>query len=1715
MKKVFTFLLLTFLFIININADVTMSYDKAVNNSQRYVYKFNKYGKYIITDKKYIEIVNSDTAIIPFAFKSNKSTVNTDFTRGGLLNEEEFIISKDSNGNTYLSQDVEFFLMKDGTIKAINVLNNDVIDAGDKKYALRVTEFVIPGTKTKGSGTKNNPWEFVGTYKLTFYIENGKITNNNLSVDKYIVYAVESTEGQIVINFKPDSTFAYYNNNCDFEYEYDKTNKIHRIFKSNKDITSDKECTINLIATGLLVQYDLNGGTGNCENLSVTKGSKLTNICTSVSKPGYMFKGWKDASGNTVTKDTIVNDNLKLTAEWEIKKYTLTVKPNGGVWNNQTENKTIEQEYMSTTTIDNPTKGSTYKITFDSNNTNATISKNIVEAERPFSNWKLTKDVNDVTTKLENNKFTFGTSNATIEANYGVNSNNTTLALISKAGHTCKWNTKSDGSGTSYSSGYANYSANSNITLYAICSANSYKVLLDNQGATTAGTSSVSVTYGKNISNITVPAKKYKVTLVYDSTKTEEKTVNLTFGGYYSEKNGKGIQYINASGSGVKAYDKASNTTLYAKWNSASITLPTPSKTGYTFDGWYTQSSGGTKVSNTYTPAGNVTLYAHWTNVNYTLTINPNGGIWNNTTSNSTKTGTTNSKLSIANPTPKGYTVSFNPNGGNNVNSITSQRTFKNWSLSGPGSMSGTTYTFGAGNATLTANYNNGSITLPSATKAGHNFKGWYNNGCGTTFIGNAGESYTPTSNVTLKACYSYYAYILDVYPNGGTWNGTTEKTRIEPLAKPKPSIYGNTEYTGKIYSTIEIPNPIPPSGYTVSFNTNGGSSVSSITSTKSFDRWDNSSPGKFSGTTYTYGEGSGYITAKYKNNSVNLPTPTKSGYTFVGWYTASSGGTKVSNTYIPEKNITLYAHWSANSYTLTINPNGGKWNNSTSNSTKTGKTNSTVTIDNPTPIGFTVSFDSNGGNNVSSITSQRTFANWSLSGSGSISGTTYTFGAGNATLTANYNNGSITLPSATKAGYKFKGWYSNGCGTTLIGNAGESYTPTSNITLKACYSYIAYILDVNPNGGTWNGTTSTTRINPLASPKPSINGQTEYTGKIGTTIDIANPTPSSGYTVSFNTNGGNTINSMTSTKSFSGWINLGAGSISETTFTYGEGNGSLKANYKNNSITLPTPSKSGYTFVGWYTASSGGTKVSNTYTPTGNVTLYAHWSANSYTLSFDANGCGTLGVSYVTATVGKTYGDADDGDGLPSIALTTGKKFDGWYTSSSGGNKITNSTTVTASSDNGTLYAHCSYINYNISYNLANGTYGSSHPTSAKYGDVINISKPSKKVTISLSRGTNASNAKISSTSVSAAQTFAGWTATNLNTTTARRGTSSSSVNTQWSSGSTKSTYTYYKNLTATNNATVNLTANWTQKNVTLPTITKSGYTCGWATSSNATTYKYESGATYVPNANGSSNLTLYGVCKRIAPPSLTVKFTTSAGYTNTCTSAYTTSHGSCTFDDKYYAPLSLSIVATDTNEVTNMKLEYNKPGQTSYTDITGSYELSFTKSDNTYTAKTSIGSSGKRKLRITATNNKGKTGTVILNINIIPRTFAAQNNCSDKTLTADGNIFVWKGESSCTNASKSPCGQMQKDTLGLISQGAELCYVKTISSSSNVIFIAAWIEESQFSHKGGVLTKGYPGYGTATTKTFNGKTYYYSKLTAWCKNASCGGGWVIKPEI
>lgn len=67
-----------------------------------------------------------------------------------------------------------------------------------------------------------------------------------------------------------------------------------------------------------------------------------------------------------------------------------------------------------------------------------------------------------------------------------------------------------------------------------------------------------------------------------------------------------------------------------------------------------------------------------------------------------------------------------------------------------------------------------------------------------------------------------------------------------------------------------------------------------------------------------------------------------------------------------------------------------------------------------------------------------------------------------------------------------------------------------------------------------------------------------------------------------------------------------------EITITYNANGGTVERSSDTisagESITLPIPSRSGYTFSGWFTSSTGGTAVSSPYKPIDNATLYAHW---------------------------------------------------------------------------------------------------------------------------------------------------------------------------------------------------------------------------------------------------------------------------------------------------------------------------------------------------------------------------------------------------------------------------------------------------------------------------------------------------------------------------
>ena len=555
----------------------------------------------------------------------------------------------------------------------------------------------------------------------------------------------------------------------------------------------------------------------------------------------------------------------------------------------------------------------------------------------------------------------------------------------------------------------------------------------------------------------------------------------------------------------------------------------------------------------------------------------------------------------------------------------------------------------------------------------------WYLYTKVTDNAGNRATDIQKSNPYTVNYSVSYDA-------NGGT--GAPNSQIKEPnkditLSTTKPSRTGYTFIgwsTNKNSSTAEYqPGAIYSNNESVTLYAVWKAKQVEVTFVRNTSSTDNTSVTQ----TFTYG-----VTGqKFSDKGW-----TKTGYTLLGWNKDRNASTQqysplsgVSDSWINSNSpkVTIYAIWKINSYSLTVNPNGGTWNNTTENSTITQNYGTTKTIANPTPpAGYKVTFNGNGGSTPDAQTSTKSFASWTNSGSGTLSGTTYTFGAGNGTLTANYKNNAITLPTPTRTGYTFAGWYDAASGGNKVGNAGATYTPTATKTLYAHWTVNQYTLTVNPNGGTWNNTTSSSSI------------KQNY----GSTKTIANPTPPAGYKVTFNGNGGSTPSAITSTKSFTSWTKGGSGTLSGATYTFGAGNGTLTANYKNNAITLPSTSRNGYTFLGWYDAASGGNKIGNagaTYTPTTAKTLYAHWQDKTLPTM------GTLTASTTAWTNGNVTltGKARDlGSGISYYQFST----NGGLTASSGGwVGVTNTTaeisrthTVTS---NGTYYFYIKDASGNV----------------------------------------------------------------------------------------------------------------------------------------------------------------------------------------------------------------------------------------------------------------------------------------------------------------------------------------------------------------------------------------------------------------------------------
>lgn len=204
----------------------------------------------------------------------------------------------------------------------------------------------------------------------------------------------------------------------------------------------------------------------------------------------------------------------------------------------------------------------------------------------------------------------------------------------------------------------------------------------------------------------------------------------------------------------------------------------------------------------------------------------------------------------------------------------------------------------------------------------------------------------------------------------------------------------------------------------------------------------------------------------------------TRIGYVFTGWNTKPDGsGTtyadkeeiynlssadwnnKNESTWIETDNgtITLYAQWRKSESTLVIDAAGGKYSGLDKQSiTQPYLKNYVLQADFiQAPEGYQVSFETNGGSTVETILGTKHFVEWMREQpfKGWLDDNKYIFTApdGNVdTVKAAYQPDPITLPSTTKDGWSFGGWYYDPDFSLPAGGSGDQIIPSKDMTLYA-----------------------------------------------------------------------------------------------------------------------------------------------------------------------------------------------------------------------------------------------------------------------------------------------------------------------------------------------------------------------------------------------------------------------------------------------------------------------------------------------------------------------------------------------------------------------------------------------------------------------------------------------------------------------------------------
>ena len=358
------------------------------------------------------------------------------------------------------------------------------------------------------------------------------------------------------------------------------------------------------------------------------------------------------------------------------------------------------------------------------------------------------------------------------------------------------------------------------------------------------------------------------------------------------------------------------------------------------------------------------------------------------------------------------------------------------------------------------------NLTANAYAKTGYHFKGWATSPNGSVAYSDEKNvnnlTTTHEATIDLYAVWEINTYSIAFNANGGTGSISNLAMTYGTAKNLTANTFTRTGYTFNGWNTADNGSG---TSYTDAQSVNNLTTTNNATVTL-YAKWvANSYTVNFNANGGTVGTASKSVT--YDATYGDLPIPTRSGYTFAGWFTEESTGTQIAaSTKVAITDAqTLYAHWLAN-YAVAFNANGG-------NGSMTDQAFVEGTAQNLTANAFT--------------RTGYTFAGWATSADGNV---VYTNEQNVNNLTT---TGNEVINLYAKWNVHTYVVVFNGNGNTSGSMSNQAFTYDEDAKALTANAFAkSYTVTFNANGGTCE-TASLNAVSPFLGWATSANGEKVY----------------------------------------------------------------------------------------------------------------------------------------------------------------------------------------------------------------------------------------------------------------------------------------------------------------------------------------------------------------------------------------------------------------------------------------------------------------------------------------------------------------------------------------------------------------------------------------------------------------------------------------------